>query len=167
MRNSFTRAVTVDVTTHGFPWAVLEGSERLVDWGISRIRKQSLTSASERVEKLLSRYEPDLLVLEEASLSRHGRKARSRHRNIVRLAEESRIPVELVKRSRVRAMFAASGETRHEIALAISLWFPELAPNLPCKRRFFDPEDERIDLFDAVSFALTVLREREWGKRSA
>ena len=167
MSTSFTRAVTIDPTTKGFAWAVLEGSERLVDWGLSRIRKGSVSRVNERVEKLLERYEPDLLILEEVTLSRHGFTARARHKDILLLADALDVPVELVTRSRVSKMFRDSGDSRFEIALAISLWFPELAPSLPRKRRFFDPEDERIDLFDAVSFALTVLREREWGKRSA
>ena len=167
MSPSFTRALAVDPTSKGFAWAVLEGSERLVGWGTSRLRKDSKTSFEERIEGLLDRYVPSLIVVEEASLARHGLRASTRRGKLIATVVSQGLEIATVSRAQVRRMFSASGTSRFEIALAISLWFPEVAPHLPKKRRIFDPEDERLDMFDALSLALTELRSREWGQPAA
>jgi hypothetical protein len=62
-----------------------------------------------------------------------------------------------VTRESVRRLFAPTGTTKFEIALAITKTFPELASRLPRKRKPWMSEDERMNLFDAVAFALTAL----------
>ena len=115
----------------------------------------------------MKRYEPEVVVLEDPERTQRQRRARGVIEILGNCATSADIYVETVTRREVREHFRESGETKWEIALAVSRWFPELEPRLPPRRRLWMPEDERMNLFDAVSFALTVLRAWEWRQNSA
>ena len=155
------RTLAVDPTTSGFGFVVLEGSEHLVDWGLGRLEKPESDLFQKRIEKLLDRTAPQVLVLEDMHESRRGERAIAWARIALKSAEKRGIRVERVSRAEASKHFASSGKTRWEIGLAISHFFPELAPTLPKKRRIWESEDRRMTIFTAASFALTFLRRAE------
>lgn len=152
------RTLAIDPTTSGFGFVVLEGSERLVDWGLGRLGKPEDALFHKRMEKLLDRTVPQVLVLEDMHDSRRGERAITWARLAEKSAAKRGIRVERVSRAEVLEHFVSSGKTRWEIGLAISRFFPELAPSLPKKRRIWESEDRRMVVFAAASFALTFLR---------
>lgn len=152
------RTLAIDPTTSGFGFVVIEGSGRLVDWGLTRLREPDAGSFRERIEKLLDRMQPQLLVLEDMHDSRRGERAITWARLAQMCAQKRGIQVEKVGRAEVAEHFVSSGATRWDIGLAISRFFPELAPSLPKKRRIWESEDRRMAIFTAASFALTILR---------
>jgi hypothetical protein len=155
------RTLAIDPTTSGFGFVVLEGSERLVDWGLGRLERPDDSLFQKRVEKLLDRVAPQVLVLEDMEDSRRGERATAWARLANQSAAKRGIRVEKVGRREVSEHFATSGKTRWEVGLAISRFFPELAPSLPKKRRIWESEDRRMTIFTAASFALTFLRRAE------
>jgi hypothetical protein len=155
------RTLAIDPTTSGFGFVVLEGSERLVDWGLGRLEKPEDSLFQKRIEKLFDRTAPQILVLENMEDSRRGERAIAWARLAERYAAKRGIRVEKVSRAEVSEHFASSGKTRWEVGLAISRFFPELAPSLPKKRRIWESEDRRMTIFTAASFALTFLRRAE------
>lgn len=150
--------LALDTTSEGFAFAVLQGSETLLDWGCSEVSKENPEAWRGRVEKLLARYEPDLLVLPGVMGSRRGEWTKRFTADIASRASERGIAVRRVPRRNVQEMFADVGTTKHEIAIAISRFFPELEPHLPPTRKPWTSEDRSMRMFDAVSFALTALR---------
>jgi hypothetical protein len=161
------RALSVEPTTTGFAYALLEGSERLVDWGLAELRHQSRAALESRLSKLLRRAAPDVVIIEDVLASRKG--TRSREKAHLLLQHAARFGVEgvVVSRLRVRRMFAACGTSSWDVAVAVSRWFPELEPWLPRKRRPWESADRRIGIFAAAGVALTYLREHEWGWAAA
>lgn len=157
------RILSLDMTAKGFAYAVLEGPERLIDWGTTEIKDRSKNGYVERAESFLWRYFPDLVVLEagKGAGSRRGERARNLIQRIELLAVTRGLPVRKVSRGDVRFAFRGSAETKHEIAHAIASLFPELESRLPRFRKPWMSEDERMSIFDAVSFALTVYRSPE------
>jgi len=155
------RTLAIDPTTSGFGFVVLEGSERLVDWGLGRMEKPENLLFEKRIEKLLDRVAPQLLVLEDMEDSRRGERAIAWARLAQMCAAKRGIRVEKVSRAEVAEHFASSGKTRWEVGLAISRFFPELAPSLPKKRRIWESEDRRMTIFTAAAFALTFLRRAD------
>ncbi len=154
------RTLAIDPTTSGFGFAVLEGSERLVDWGLGRLEKPDDSLFVKRMEKLLDRTAPQVLVLEDMRDSRRGERAIAWARLAEGSAAKRGIRVERISRAEVSERFASSGKTRWEVGLAISRFFPVLVPSLPKKRRIWESEDRRMTIFTAASFALTFLRRR-------
>jgi hypothetical protein len=155
------RTLAIDPTTSGFGFVVLEGSERLVDWGLGRLARPDDSLFEKRMEKLLDRTAPQVLVLEDMHDSRRGERAITWARLAEKTAAKRGIRVERISRTEVSEHFASSGKTRWEVGLAISRFFPELAPSLPTKRRIWESEDRRMSIFTAASFALTFLRRAE------
>jgi hypothetical protein len=151
------RAVAIDPTTRGFAYAVLEGPENLIDWGTVHALVRTDAKILSRVEQILDRARPDLLVVEDG----HGTRRRGRARRLIKgiedLAKRRQLPVVRVARLRVQQAFSPAS-TKQEIAEAISRTFPELVPRLPRFRKPWMTEDERMNIFDAVSFALVALR---------
>jgi hypothetical protein len=150
------RTLAVDPTTSGFGFAVLEGSKLLVDWGLAHMAVQDDGAYRARIEKLLDRVRPQLLVVENMKGSRRSDRAVRRAQIAARAARARGIEVERVTRAQVSQKFAASGMTRWEVAVAVSHWFPELSPSLPKKRRIWETEDRRMAIFVAASLALSV-----------
>ena len=159
------RVLAIDPTTRGFCFALLEGSRVLVDWGCSRLARPYARNFRRRIDLLLVRFEPDVVVLEDPENNLLGRRAR---RRIVQAGEQSiarDVYVETVTRGRVQEYFGTSGATKWDIACAIAEAFPELRPRLPRQRKLGMIEDERMSIFDAVSFSLVVLGD--WERRSS
>ena len=156
-----TITLAFDTTSGGFAFVVLQGSETLLDWACSEVSTAKPQAWRRRVEKLLARYQPDLVVLADAEEPRRGRWAKRFTQGIASLADENGIPVRRVSRREVKERFAASGTTKHEIAVAVSRLFPELESRLPRQRKPWMSEDKRMSIFDAVSFALVALRKEK------
>jgi hypothetical protein len=149
--------LALDTTSGGFAFAVLQGSEALLDWACSEVSKKKPQAWRGRVEKLLTRYEPDLLVIADVEEPRRGQWAKRFTLDIALLARENGIDIRRVSRREVRDRFADSGTTKYEIAIAVARLFPELASRLPRQRKPWMSEDKRMSIFDAVSFALVAL----------
>lgn len=154
------RAFALDPTTRGLAFAVLEGPERLIDWGHTGVPGKDVSHFLAHLEQIAVRYRPDLLVLEEPSGSFRRERVREWLAWAEEWAAEKGLAVAAVSRQAVKDHFSGSGTTKHEIATAISRLFPELKPQLPRKRKIFDAEDRRMAIFSAVSFALAALSER-------
>ena len=151
------RTLAIDPTARGFGFAVLEGTDLLVDWGVVQLWSQNKKELVARVDAYIDRYRPSIFVTEQVGPGRSRRRAREITTLLAGHAVLRHMPVFTISRDAVRKLFVPTGTTKFEIALAITKTFPELASRLPRKRKPWMSEDERMNLFDAVSFALTAL----------
>lgn len=156
--------LSLDPTSEGFCFVVLAGSETLLDWGSREVVKRRPEEWRRKLAKLIGRYNPELIVLERVEESRRGPWARTFAADVAAFVREHGIKVAEVTRRDVQAVFAESGKTKYEIAVALARLFPELEPRLPRKRKPWMSEDERMSIFDALAFALVVLREMSSGE---
>lgn len=156
LTSPFQRILAIDPITSGFAFAVLEGTARLVDWGVTRVWAESDNEFLARVEAIVQRYSPACLVVEEAGGSRRGTRARRRIALLLRYAKSQEMTATTVSWDTVREAVGKAGNTKYEIALVIANQFPELVAHLPKPRRAWENEDPRINLFDATAFALAA-----------
>lgn len=159
MLQSTRTTLALDTTSEGFAFAVLQGSETLLEWGCSQVNKGKPEEWRRRVDRLIERYHPKLLALADIENSRRGRWAKKFTLDMESLANKRGIAVKRVSRREVQELFADSGTTKYEIAVAIARMLPDLEPRLPPKRKPWMSEDKRMSIFDAVSFALVALRD--------
>ena len=156
-RQSHQRVLAIDPTSRGFGYVVLEADDLLVDWGARQLRGEKNTACVAAVMRLIERYEPDLLVLEDgtATGSRRCQRVQQLIDRLAELARRNGIRVRWISRVKVKKAFASLGaSTKHQIALAIAARFPELAYQLPRARKPWMSEDCRMAIFDAAAFAL-------------
>lgn len=161
----YRRVLSLDPSAAGFGFAVVEGGHRLIDWGVARIWSRNDQEFLARVEAMIDRYRPALVVLEDRSASRRRSRTLRRLRLVASHCQTRELPVAFVTRRAVQETFAESGRTKHDIAKAIADEYPELAGRLPAERKLWSPEDQQMNIFDAISFvaALPVTPRREGG----
>jgi hypothetical protein len=153
--------LAIDPTSRGFAFAVLEAPAFLVDWG-SKSARANNCDLLRKVDALLSRYQPDVLVLEDlgAKGARRRKRARREIKSLERRALKRGVRVEWVSRLAVLDTFAPE-KSKYEVALRLAEIFPVLANRLPRKRNTWRPEQARMSVFDALGIAAaTVERAR-------
>jgi hypothetical protein len=155
---SATRVLALDPIYRGVGFAVLEGPDRLIDWGIKRTASRNPNArAIAAVVKLLRWYAPEVVVLQNCA-TRCARR-RDRVRRLVSDLGDLAIrfharPVH-VAWSRVRRHCGGSPDaTKEEIAQRLATRFPELARVLPPHRKPWMTLDARLGMFGAVALAL-------------
>jgi hypothetical protein len=149
--------VSVDPGSRGLAFVFFERG-MLLDWGTRRRDGDELAL----LDQLLDRCNAEVLVLEDPDAVRSERKPRVRRllRLMARHAAERGISVQTVSRYEVRQAWAARGSTRkHAVAAEIGTMFPEIEPLVPRIRKAYNAEQDRADIFDAVSLVLHVFAE--------
>jgi Holliday junction resolvasome RuvABC endonuclease subunit len=154
------RVLAIDPSTRGFGFAVLEGPNQLIDWGVKETKTDKSRRTLKSIAELIGQYEPGVIVLEDyaGKGSRRCRRAARLIDEIAKLGMRRKVKVIRLSRGDVKQAFASSGaKTKYEIAIAISKRFPELAPRLPRFRKPWMSEDYRMNIFDAVGLGLAFI----------
>jgi Holliday junction resolvasome RuvABC endonuclease subunit len=159
MPNTPTRIFALDPIHKGFGYAVLDLPFRLVDWGLARIAGDKHAGAIASFEKLLDRFRPDAVVLEDTAAPGSRRQPRIRRliEALSKLARERGIAVFTVARTAILKCFSSADAkaTKQSIATQLAEGFPQLRPKLPPARALWESEDERLSIFDALALAVT------------
>src|SRR6185369_16373876 len=156
----YPRILAIAPSTRGFGFALVEGLNTLVDWGVKNVEGDKNAGTIARVKAMIAHYEPDVLVIEDASAKpvRRALRIRELAKRIVSISKKENVSVILLKREQVRRVFFADGQgTKYALAQILAERFPdELGTRLPPKRRPWMSEDSRMDIFGAVALALAV-----------
>ncbi len=144
-------------SSRGVGFAVVEGAEVLIDWGVKTVKGDKNARCMSHVGNLINRYEPDVIAIEDARSGIGRRSPRVQvllleiadlaRRNGIELREFSR------KHMTMRTLGTKRG-TKDALAEHIATVFPEeLGFRLPGARRPWMSVDSRMDIFDAVALA--------------
>lgn len=156
--------LSVYPTSRGFAFVLFESAEAPFDWGVKQIRKRKKNQKSlDLVEKLLDRYHPEALVIEEPTKqSKRSERIMRLYKMILHLAGVKQVLVFRYTRQDVRECFASVGaKTKYEIAQAIATQIPCFMHRLPPVRKIWMSEDSRQSLFDAAALGVVHYAKRE------
>lgn len=152
-------------TSRGLGWAAFNGPLSLIDFGIftattgrSKETPSKNGQCLTRVDRLMARLMPEHIVLEVYAPDRSRRSTRVAGlcKSIETLARDRGLAVSVIPRAAVHAAFVhASKPTRDQVAAAVALSVPELAPRLPKPRRTYDSENKALAAFNAAALVLT------------
>ena len=153
------RALAIAPSTRGFGFAVLEGQDMLVDWGVKTVKNGNKNVQSlQKIKELIVHNQPGVLVLENASARNSLRSPRIRRLcwQISRLAATHKVSVTLFSRDQVMKTFFLDGQgTKYALAEIVAKRFSdELSQTLPPKRKLGNSEDSRMSIFDAAALVL-------------
>jgi Holliday junction resolvasome RuvABC endonuclease subunit len=154
--------LAIDPSTRGFGFAILEGPERLVDWGVKETKMDKKRRSLKLIGELIDQYQPNVIVVEDyaGKGSRRCRRIQGLINDISKLAAKRKIKVRSFSRLKVKQVFSESGASnKYEIAVAIAKRFPELVPRLPRFRKPWMSEDYRMSIFDAVALAKAIFKK--------
>lgn len=150
-------------SARGLAYVLFEGPLSPIDWAIKDIRGPKKLSATFRATiDLITRYEPDVLVIEDKQVSSTRQlQRRKRFQRMLRsYAEGHALDVHAFTRSNIRACFADAGAvTRREIAQVIAGKIHAFS-RLPPERRRWNSEHQRMFLFDAAALGLVYFANR-------
>lgn len=151
------RILAIYPSSRGFGFAVLEDGT-LVDWGFAKSFAKTKEAFLTRLENLVDRYRPSHMTLEDFTRSRRRDAVRRFVAIALAYACQRAIQTTLVSRTEVRAGLHLGGNaSNHDVAVCISRRFTELAPLLPRRRRLWESEAERIQVFQAVGLAVAAM----------
>src|SRR5207247_10529803 len=108
----YPRILGIAPSTRGFGFALLEGLNTLVDWGVKSIEGDKNTGSVARVKAMIAHYEPDVLVLENSLVRPFHRAERIRLlcKRIVSVAKSQNVSVVLLTRDQVRRSLFDDGQ---------------------------------------------------------
>lgn len=151
------RVLAIQPTTRGFGFAVFEGPQEPIDWGVKEVRKNKNAVCLRKITELVELYEPRVLITEDyaGEGSRRAKRIERLVRDIACLGDKKRILVASYSRAEIRKTFQPFGaKTKYDIAKLIAKWLPGFRFRLPPVRKIWKSEDYRMAMFDAASFAL-------------
>lgn len=157
--NSQTLVLSIYPFSRGFAFVLFEGPESPFDWGVKEIKeKHKNTKTLEEIKKIIDRYRPEVLVIEDTTDkgSRRTSRIRKLYRMLVHLAETEYVDLYRCSKIEVQRCFTSVGaRTKYEIAKAIATRIPAFAHRIPRLRKPWMSEDPRQSLFDAAALGLT------------
>src|SRR5437870_10899563 len=98
------RVLAIDPSSRGFGFAVLEGLNRLIDWGVKETKKNKNAKSLTLIDDLIDRYEPNVVVVEDytGKGSRRCRRIQGLINDISKLASKRKIRVRSLSRAKVK-----------------------------------------------------------------
>ena len=144
-------------TSRGFGYVVFEGPFSPYDWGTVQAKGDKNAVSLRKLEKMLDRYQPETLLLEEPkSVAHRSDRIVRLYRAIVALCAARAIEVAVYLVQDIKGCFASVGATtRQEIAEAVARQIPALDHKLPRPRKPWEGEPRRMALFCAAALVLT------------
>lgn len=162
------RIIAIDPTHRGFGYAVFEGLDSLINWGVAHVGMSDNKACLKRIRVFFSEYEPDILVLEDPA-GRGSRRCERVKRLLAQTelyAKAKGIKVQRFSRAQIRAAFQKPRRpNKEEIAKDIAERFPELSSRVPPERKPWMSEAAGMNIFDAVSLCITFYQSIEKRKR--
>jgi hypothetical protein len=157
------RILAISLSSRGFGFAVMEDGTTLVDWGIKSSKGDKNKDCLRQIKNMLELFHPSALVLEDAAAkgARRAERIQELTEQITTLAKGQKLRVKLFSQVKLmQQFFPVGGGTKHDLAVLLAARFPEeLGLKLPPKRKPWQSEDARLDMFKAVALALVIQAE--------
>ena len=137
---------------------VVQQADKPVDWGIANAKEGRNLRLVRRFKRLLTRYEPSVLVMEEFEENDPPRAERTKDlcRSLIHAAASVDMDTPLYCRNEVAACLGLLGTaTRYQVAQAVVARLDAFSHRSPLKRKPWVSEDPLESLFDAAALALT------------
>jgi hypothetical protein len=163
MNNYDERIIAVDLRGGSFAFAVFEGPDRLLDWGVRSFRRgvnAVKVPAGKKFAAILDYFLPDAVVVRVRTGDRDARRGKMRE-ILLRESAKRGTPTRLLSRRAVKEAFAGANRTKYTIAAALAERLPELAPVLPTAHKLWVSEDYILSVFDAAAVGITYFSRHE------
>lgn len=145
-------------TSHGFGWVAFTNPMSIHDFGMSEMKTERNLGCLRKLEKLLSRLEPQTIVLEayEPALAKRSKRVVRLCRAVVALAQDRGIEVAVYSSADVKSCFVSVGaQSRQEVAEAVARSFDLLRSRLPTPRKPWQGPHRRMAVFNAAALVVT------------
>lgn len=144
-------------TAYGVGYALFYTPKTLVDFGLGHIRPVNSKKSLERIQKYLSYYEPDIVLLR--GFEKREEKLYKRTQKLIQAisgeSENLGLKVHHYTRSEIKEVFAQFGRnSKYQIAQKIIEWYPKTKQYEFPKRKRWMAENHFAGVFDAISLGV-------------
>src|SRR5437660_4278800 len=111
------RVLAIAPSTRGFGFAILDNEKRLLDWAGKSVKDDKNNGCIKKVQQLIAQYQPEVIVLPDASAkgSRRSLRIRELCQLIIDAAGTQKLHVASFSSSRVRHNLLGNNQaTKHE-----------------------------------------------------
>lgn len=150
------RALSLEVYSKGFSFAVLQDAERLIDWGCRDVNGD-VSVFLKKLRPVVERYRPDVLILEDPAGSRKGLRARRRLSWAEQYAVDYNLQVFVMSKERFAMLAMHNLDTKQTLSEAIARQFPELESLETKPRKPWESEPRSLSVFVAVARGCAAL----------
>jgi RNase H-fold protein (predicted Holliday junction resolvase) len=153
--HTYIRILGIDPCTRGYGFAVFDVPHFLADWGVAKLRGKKFLEHRTRLEAMIERFKPDIVVLPDPA----DRKQNAILRKLVDTLGHStsmRISLRVVSMDAVRNAFPSDARTKYQRAEVLVKALPELHELLPRPRKIWESEDARMNIFDALCLVFAL-----------
>jgi len=136
-----------------FGYAMFEGPDELIDWGIKSFRhgvNAVKVPLNVKLALLLDHIEPEVIVIKQPRTAALKKSAGA----IMALARCRGIPVRLISGASVRSAFPDDSHNKYQIASVIAKRYPELSARLGLRRKLWQAEKYSMSIFDAAALGI-------------
>jgi hypothetical protein len=147
------KVFALDIHPLSFGYAMFEGPDNLVDWGIKSFRhgvNAVKVPLNVKLALLFDQYGPDTVVIKESRTTNHKKMVGA----ILNIAQRRRTPVRRISGASVRRAFSDESHNKYQIASAIAKRYPELSPRLGLRRKLWQAETYSMSVFDATAIGI-------------
>ena len=153
------RVLALDARRASFGFAVLEGADRVLDWGARRSRKtgkRGLAGLARKLQFLLRLWHPSVILI---------RRTRSLPLRIVplhrKIARAERLPVQILKPEAMKWQFAGGHRVpQGKIVASLAKRFPLVAGGPSYERKIFKHEPYQLSALMAVAAGMAYSASR-------
>ncbi|MEQ1882728.1 MAG: hypothetical protein ABL878_17370 [Burkholderiales bacterium] len=147
---------------------VMSGPFSLVDWATRRALRDKNATCLANLTALLDRYDPHMLVLEDASqLPRRSARINRLYQAIAGLCHSRSIDLAIFSRTDIHRCYAMAGaRTWQDIAEAVGRQLEPLRNMVPARRKAWQSEHRRMAIFAAAAVAMTYWQLADTPHRS-
>lgn len=153
--STVSRIISLDIRSKTLAYAVLDGPLHLIDFGVGRSTRRGFQA--DRLEKLVKKFQSDIIVLRKvpAGSRRDNPAVQAAITSIRAKARRISIPVVSIEKRLIDETFRGHCKpTKHHITQLLSVCYPALGWYVPPKRKIWEPEDRRMQYFDAAALGL-------------
>jgi Holliday junction resolvasome RuvABC endonuclease subunit len=151
------RILAIALTARGFGYCVMQNNVML-ECGKKEVKGNKNLQSVSKIEKLMNQFLPSVLVLQDvnATSCRRAPRIKALYKQVIELAAKQKCKVTLFTGEKLRTTLVGNVKgTKYQMAESLAQKYPtELAAKLPPKRRLWESESGRMDIFDGVALAV-------------
>lgn len=156
--------LAISPCSRGFGYAVMRPDGSLTAWGLKIVEKGDKNAgALKKLRRLATDYRPSKIAIEDPRSAGCHRAPRivELFDSVVAWAKAERLELIALDRDWVQKTFFPDGKgTKHQIAQILAASYAdELGHRLPSKRRPWESQHAAMDIFEAVSLAITSIKQ--------
>lgn len=144
--------------TNGIGFVICESEKEIIDFGLKPINRRTQKEYVNNAKWLIEYATPDIIILLDykGAKDKISKRQEAVINEITEHAKGHGIAIRHYSRRQIKEVFSDfSVTTKHDIAMTLIRWYPQLANREPHKRLAYMSEHYQMGVFDAFALMIT------------